>query len=110
SPFQITIESNQAELANKFDVVTHQLTSELAAGIGIKDRFEVGVGVPVTLYMRGSDYSSINGQPNGDLSAAGIGDIRVEGKANIATFADNAMAFALLPGATIPTGDGSKFL
>jgi len=71
SPFQITIESNQPELANKFDVVTHQVSSELAVGFGFLDRYEIGVGVPVTLYMKGTDYSSVNGQPNGDLSAAG---------------------------------------
>src|SRR6185436_11862587 len=110
-PFQITIESNQSELANKFDVVTHQLTSELALGMGIKDRFEVGVALPVTFYMRGTDYSSVNGQPNGDLSAGGVGDVRIEGKAALGTFGgDNAFAFALLPGATLPTGDGKKFL
>jgi OOP family OmpA-OmpF porin len=110
NPFRISIESTQPELAGTFNVVADQVTSELALGYGIKDRFEVGVGVPVTLYMKGTDYSPVNGQPNGDLSAAGLGDIRIEGKAHLATFADNAMAFALLPGATIPTGNGSKFL
>jgi OmpA-OmpF porin, OOP family len=110
SPFQITIESNQPELANKFDVITHQLTSELAVGMGLFDRFELGVAVPVTFYMKGTDYSTVNGQPNGDLSAAGLGDLRIEAKAQVATFGDDAFAFALLPGGTIPTGDGSKFL
>src|SRR5688572_27818105 len=57
SPFQITIESNQPELANKFDVVTHQLTSELALGMGLFDKFELGLAVPVTFYLKGSDYS-----------------------------------------------------
>ena len=67
-PFQITIESNQPELANKFDVVTHQLGSELALGLGLLDRFEVGLAVPVTFYMKGSDYSPVNGQLNGAMA------------------------------------------
>jgi hypothetical protein len=111
SPFQITIESNRPELANQFDVISHQITSELALGLGLFDHFELGVALPVTFYMRGHDYSPTNGQPNGDLSAAGIGDVRIEGKASLGTFGPgNSFAFALLPGATIPTGDGRKFL
>lgn len=109
-PFQVTIESNQPELAQTFPVVQHQATSELAVGMGLFDRFEVGIGLPVTFYMKGNDYSPVNGQPNGDLSAAGIGDLRLEGKASLVGSGDRGLAFALLPGLTAPTGDGSKFL
>jgi OOP family OmpA-OmpF porin len=108
--FHITVESDRPELQNSFDVVRNQITSELAGAIGLLDMFEVGVAVPITLYLQGQDYTSL-GQPDQPLSGGGVGDIRVEGKAKLASFgANKEFTFALSPGITLPTGDGQKFL
>ncbi len=109
--FSIDVESrDRPEDAAKFDVVRDQFSSELAGAIGLLDRFEVGLAVPLTLGLSGTDYSSV-GQPGESLSASGFGDLRLEGKASIAAFGPaEEFLLALAPGITIPTGDGSKFL
>jgi len=112
SAFSIVVESDRPELAGRFDVVRHQIASELTLAVGLFDRFEIGIGVPVTLYLSGNDYNAM-GQPDQSLSAAGIGDIRIEAKANLATVSlspGKELNFALAPGLTLPTGDGTKFL
>jgi OmpA-OmpF porin, OOP family len=110
SAFSIEVESDRAELAGRFDVVHHQIASELTAAVGLYDIFEVGVGLPLTLYLTGNDYNSM-GQPDQKLTAAGIGDIRIETKARLgAVGPGKEVTFALAPGLTLPTGDGSKFL
>ena len=61
------------------------------------------MAVPVTFYLKGDDYSPANGQPNGDLSAAGIGDIRRRGQGQVGRFgASKEFTFALLPGSPCP--------
>jgi OOP family OmpA-OmpF porin len=107
SAFSIVVESDRRELTGRFDVVRHQIASELTMALGLFDRFELGVGVPVTLYLSGNDYNAM-GQPDQTLSAAGIGDIRIEVKAMLASVGPTT--FALVPGVTVPTGDGNKFL
>jgi hypothetical protein len=108
--FTINVESDRPELAAKFDVVRNQITSELTAAMGFLDAFELGVGIPVVLYLDGRDYTSM-GQPADKLTAAGIGDLRFEGKARLGSVGpDKQLTFALAPGITLPTGDGSKFL
>jgi hypothetical protein len=110
SPFSIDVESDRPELAGRFDVVHHQIASELTAAVGILDMFEVGVGIPLTLYLAGTDYTPM-GQPDTKLTAAGIGDIRIQAKVHLGAVGPNrALAFALAPGFTLPTGDGQKFL
>jgi OOP family OmpA-OmpF porin len=108
--FGVSVDSDRPDLRTEFDVVENQFTSELTGAIGLLDRFEVGVAIPVTLAMSGTDYTNL-GQPDKKFSAAGIGDIRVEGKAQLVRFgASKELTLALSPGITVPTGDGSKFL
>jgi OmpA-OmpF porin, OOP family len=110
APFHITVESDRPELQNSFDVVRDEVTSELTAAIGLADMFEVGIGIPVHLYLHGQDYTSL-GQPDDTLSGGGIGDLRLVGKAKLASFgANKEFTFALSPGITVPTGDGRKFM
>jgi OOP family OmpA-OmpF porin len=110
SAFSIEVESDRPELAGRFDVVHHQIVSELTAAVGLFNLFEVGVGVPLTLYLNGNDYN-LMGQPDTTLSAAGIGDLRLEAKAKVAALGPNReLTLALSPGVTLPTGDGQKFL
>ena len=63
--------------------------TELTAAIGLFDRFQVGIALPFTLYLSGDEVDAM-GLPTGyRLTESGIGDLRVEGKALIATLGED---------------------
>jgi OmpA-OmpF porin, OOP family len=108
--FGVAVDSDRPDLRNEFDVVRNQWMTELTGAIGLMDRFEIGLALPITLNLSGRDFTNL-GQPAGEISGAGIGDIRVEGKAELFRFGGGQeFTFALSPGVTFPTGDGNKFL
>lgn len=110
-PFIINIDSSRPELPSRYNPVDGQMSSEITGAIGLLDKFEIGISVPITLYLNGDDFDQM-AQPTGaSLSGSGIGDIRIDGKAHLATFGpSNEFLFALSPGITLPTGNDSKFL
>jgi OOP family OmpA-OmpF porin len=87
--------------------IDDQMTGELSAAIGLFERFQVGVGLPYTMYLSG-DVVNAMGVPTGErLSESGIGDMRVEGKAQLATLgADDQYSVAASAGITLPTSKG----
>lgn len=108
-PFSIFTVSGQAE-ERTVDVVRNQLSSELVGAIGLLDKFEVGLAVPLTLYMDGQDFTATGMAAGASLTGGGVGDVRVEGKAALATFGPSEeFFFALAPGLTLPSGNGGKF-
>jgi hypothetical protein len=84
------------------------MTGELDLAMGLFDRFQVGVGLPFTPYLTG-DGTDPMGVPTGArLTESGIGDLRVEGKATLATLGrDDDYTLGLSAGATLPTGKSS---
>ncbi len=105
------LESSIEGSTSHIDVVRHQATSELYGAVGLLDRFELGVAIPMTLRLSGDDYTIAGQRAGQGLHATGIGDIRIEGKAQIFSFGvDQAFLFAISAGGTLPTGDESKFL
>jgi hypothetical protein len=85
-------------------VVDNQLTGELDAAIGLFDRFQLGVGVPYTAWLNGDAVDAMGVPTGGRLHENGIGDIRIEAKANIQTFGDDDQySVAGLAGITVPT-------
>jgi OOP family OmpA-OmpF porin len=92
-------------------VVDNQLTGELDAAIGLFNRFQVGLGVPVTLYLDGDQVDGM-GMPTGvHYTERGIGDIRLEAKAHLATLgADDQFDVALSAGLTVPAGHATHNL
>jgi hypothetical protein len=86
-------------------LVAHQLTSELDAAMGLFGRYQVGIGLPFTLYLK-SDQVDVMGMANGwTTRETGIGDIRIEGKALLATLGeDDQYTLGLSAGITLPTG------
>ncbi|HVZ75581.1 MAG TPA: hypothetical protein VHJ20_24580 [Polyangia bacterium] len=85
-------------------IVDHQFASELDAAIGLFDRFQVGIGVPYTLYLDG-DVVDDKGVPTTQrLTENGIGDARLEVKAQLATLGeDDQYSIAASGGISIPT-------
>ena len=85
--------------------VDSQFSGELDAAMGLFDRFQLGIGVPYTAYLS-SDLVDAMGVPTGArLTENGIGDVRIEGKAQLATLGDDDQySFAASGGLTLPTG------
>jgi len=76
-------------------IVANQLNAEVAAAIGLFDRFELGVVAPA-YFMNGAGF---DGQ---GLSAFGTGDVRVLGKALLTPWNDGLVASFRLSSDLIP--------
>jgi OmpA-OmpF porin, OOP family len=86
-------------------VVANQLTSEIDAAIGLFGRFQVGIGIPFTLYLDGDEVNAMGMPANLHLVETGIGDIRLQGKAHLATLgSEDQYDVGLSAGLTLPTG------
>ena len=105
------LDSTVKDSTTRLDVVRHQAMAELYGAVGLFNLFEVGVAVPMTLYLSGDDFDS-TGQPTGtSVNGRGIGDVRVEAKAALWAFGrDQAFVFGVSAGATVPTGGSENFL
>jgi len=110
-PYKIATGRPGEATETKYPIST-QLKSELHLALGIKDRVQIGVAVPVTLVMRGDGVDGASGLTTGtDLSTAGLGDLRVEAKGQIATAgADDELVVGALLGGTIPTGKKDAYI
>src|SRR5207248_11823 len=77
--------TNGTGAATETHLVDNQLTSEIDAAIGLFGRFQAGIGIPFTFFLDGDEVNAM-GAPSGlHLRETGIGDIRLEGKAHLAT-------------------------
>ncbi len=86
-------------------LVDDQLTTEIDAAMGLFGRYQIGLGIPFTAYLSGDEIDAM-GLPTGyRLKESGIGDIRIEGKALLATLGeDESYTLGLSAGLTLPTG------
>jgi hypothetical protein len=112
-PFSYTLGSSDATASPATVVPVRDLAmAELVAAVGIRNRFEIGVALPLALSWGGDGFDAY-GQTTGGSAATvfGFGDLRVEGKGEVVGFGtDRAFLLSLSGGATLPTGDESAFL
>ncbi len=86
-------------------VIDNQLTGELDAAIGLFGKYQFGIGLPFTPYLDGDEISPMGVPANLHLTESGIGDLRLEGKAHLATLGDDDQYdLAISAGLTLPTG------
>jgi hypothetical protein len=86
-------------------VIDDQLTTELDVAIGLFNRYQFGVGVPFTLFLDGDQVDAMGMPAHLHLRESGIGDIRLEGKAHIATLGpDDEYDLAISAGLSVPSG------
>ena len=91
--------------AGETHIVADQLTTELDAAIGLFGRYQVGIGIPFTLYLDGDEVNGMGAPANLHLVETGIGDIRLQGKAHLATLgSEDQYDLGLSAGLTLPTG------
>src|SRR5882724_8859722 len=85
-------------------LIDHQLAGELDAAIGLFDRYQIGVGLPYTAYLTGDAADAMGEATGGSLHENGLGDMRIEAKAQIATLGDDDQySLAASGGLTLPT-------
>jgi len=91
-------------------IVDDLLMADAFFSIGIFDWFQVGLDVPVALYMTYYDPNSPL-QPNPPKQTiTQLGDVRFEMKFRLLDIYKHSFGVSLLPFATFPTGDGDKFI
>jgi OmpA-OmpF porin, OOP family len=98
-----------------FDVIRHQLSGDLAFGIGFGRRVALGLDVPFVLYQTGDDPTdaSMRTLGGGPLPRQALGDIGITGKLTILkpTRGDfGGFAVALHGRVTAPTGDEASYV
>jgi outer membrane protein OmpA-like peptidoglycan-associated protein len=95
-----------------FDIVGGQLTANIMGAIGIADRLEVGIDIPLVLTQSG-DAIIAAGIPTADEAGFGLGDIRFVPTLNF--FNKNTesnpggLALSLAVNTWLPTGDEGFF-
>jgi OmpA-OmpF porin, OOP family len=100
-----TIFTQTSNGSGETHVVANQLTSEIDAAIGLFGRFQVGIGIPFTLCLDGDEVNAMGMPANLHLVETGIGDIRLQGKAHLATLgSEDQYDVGLSAGLTLPTG------
>jgi outer membrane protein OmpA-like peptidoglycan-associated protein len=88
-------------------VVNYQVNMDLMMALGLWDRLEIGVAIPLTLVQDDEQIGTLRGVPGGSLSG-GIGDIRLILKARIWTVGPFTVG-ATAP-VSFPTGSGENLL
>lgn len=87
-------------------VVAHAATADATLALGLFDRFEIGIGLPVA-YLNGDGFDDAN-----RLNAAAIGDVRLMGKVLLTPWNEGVVASFRLK-ADMPlaqfTGTGGSF-
>lgn len=101
--------------ARAFDVVKHQLTGDLVAGIGALGRLELGLDLPFLLYQSGDapTFDSTYAIGPGVPPAQALGDLAFTGKLLLVRPTAGEMggfALALHERFSVPTGDRSSYL
>ena len=114
-PYRIsytTLRANSIADEHVSHVVANQHKLELQGSIGLLDRFQVGVALPVTLVLNGEEVAAMGNNAAGSrFSATGLGDLRIEAKGVLTTFGeDDQLVLAGLLGGTAPTGKADAYL
>jgi hypothetical protein len=87
-------------------VVESMLAGELSAGYGLKERYQVGLALPVVFTMQGDGVEPATGRPMSDaMQISGLGDLRGEVKARV--WEKEAMRLGGAVGLTLPSSVGS---
>jgi hypothetical protein len=85
-------------------LVDHQLTTELDAAMGLFGRYQIGIGIPFSPYLAGDQIDAMGMPTHFRLTESGIGDMRIEGKALLATLGeDEEYTVGISAGLTVPT-------
>lgn len=88
-------------------LVSSRLAGGLVASIGLYDRFQLGLSVPLIL-SQGQDLGDMDSLETG--SNFGLGDLRLMPKAQLVKQAEAGVDIAIQLGFTLPTGRSADFM
>jgi OmpA-OmpF porin, OOP family len=94
--------------ANDVDTgfVDQQTMVDVLAFVGVLNRAEFGLSVPLALSQSGPYFDALESVPNEDITKTGLGDMRLYGKVRLwGTGRGPGVAFA--PVVTLPTGNNA---
>jgi outer membrane protein OmpA-like peptidoglycan-associated protein len=100
---------NNARLGS---LVQNRLGGALVASVGLYERFEVGVDLPIILYQGRSGNipgALVPGSSLTSLSTTGAGDLRLLGKWQLLRQKDHGVNLAVMPAVTLPSGGGRAY-
>ena len=84
------------------DLLRHQAQLDLIGGIGLTDRAQLGLALPVTFFQTDRPL----GEDADALSTQAVGDLRVVPKVNLLN-GETGLQLAVMGVLSLPTGDGS---
>jgi len=99
-------------IQSRFDV-DNMVTANLQAALGLFKYFEVGLGIPLTLWNGDTDpppSSDPNNKDEGGVDGQGAGDLGVYLKGRILNTSKYPVGLGVALSAYFPTGDEEKFL
>lgn len=77
-PMRLVDRANGDEVAS---VIGHQSAFDVGAALALRERFEIGVALPVTMNQSSGAASAVDPRVDGKLAGSGIGDLRILPKA-----------------------------
>jgi outer membrane protein OmpA-like peptidoglycan-associated protein len=100
------VRGSDGETVHRF--VTDQLTGDFLFSLGLFDFLDIGIDLPVTLWMDGAGMPPGPAAPNGtELASSGLGDLRITPRAE---FLDGVFGLGLAVDVILPTGNDDSFL
>ena len=106
-----TVDSDGNSNTSTLAPVRNLAMAELVAAVGLFNHFEVGAALPFATSWDGDRFDAYGGLAGGRSTVRAIGDLRVEGKAELVGFgADRTFLLSVSAGGTVPTGDEKAFL
>lgn len=91
-------------VGNRLEIVDSFLTGDVVASIGLWDRVNVGVDIPVFFFERGRNFNTA-----AVFDTYGVGDARLDIKVQALRDRPRMPGVALLSSVYLPTGETSKF-
>ncbi len=85
-------------------IVDKVIEGDLSAAIGVGERLDFGLTVPVVFYERGMNVNMQNG-----FTQTGVGDLIIDAKAFAFKDAKGSAGLGFLARLTLPTGDPGRF-
>jgi uncharacterized repeat protein (TIGR01451 family)/MYXO-CTERM domain-containing protein len=89
-------------------LVADQIGGEITAALGIRDRMQIGLAIPLVL-LQSDNIGASSLMPTAPQSNMDIGDIRLIPKVKLMSQGQYAFDLALYAALTLPTGSGDGF-
>ncbi len=96
------------DIASRYSIA-NLVTGNLQFAIGLFKHFEVGLGMPVSLW-NGDTAPNPERDKEGKIDAQGVGDMRLHFKGRILNTSRHPVGLGLVTTISLPTGDNEKFL